>query len=249
LDPLIAAGDPLLLRLRSLERNLQHASAGDLLLDRATYPIGARIVTQGEFHTGRFMAAGWAYRQRVLADGRRQVLGFDLPGDMLGVCAPGGERASFSVFAATPVTVVNAMPVFKYLVEAQNHGSSTSLHSALVTFERELLFSQMIRLGRQTAIERIAHFLLELHYRLRAVKLAAQYTFQMPLTQELLADALGLSVVHVNRVLQQLRRDNLIQLASGKVLLLQPELLRAIGEFDGTNLAAQPVPSSATAVS
>jgi len=249
IDPPLATRSPLLERLRTLERNLRYAGAGDLLLDRTAYPIGARILSQGEFHTARFIASGWTYRQRILADGRRQVLGFDLPGDMLAVCGPGGEYASFSVFAATPVTVVNALPVFKRLLEAKEGDSPTSLISAFMKLERELLFSQMIRLGRQTATERIVHFLLELQHRLQAVKLAAQESFQMPLTQELLADTLGLSVVHVNRVLQQLRRDKLIQMAAGKVTLLQPELLRAIGEFDGSKLALQPVPSSADAAS
>jgi CRP-like cAMP-binding protein len=88
-----------------------------------------------------------------------------------------------------------------------------------------------MRVGRQTAYERTAHFILEIHERLSQVGLAGDTTVAIPLTQEIMADALGLSVVHLNRTLQQLRRNQLIEFKSGLVRLLQPEQLAEIAHF------------------
>jgi CRP-like cAMP-binding protein len=95
------------------------------------------------------------------------------------------------------------------------------------------LLDSLVRLGRQTAYERVAHLLLELHRRLSVVGLAYDQRFSMPLTQEVLSDALGLSVVHVNRILQQLRREHLIELRSGGAILRAPAQLAIIADFRG----------------
>jgi len=231
----------LLDRLKHIEPALRSKGAlEELLIERAAHPAGSRIVADHDFHTPSFVAAGWTYRQRVLADGRRQVFGFGVPGDLVAVCAPYGDHASFSVFAVTPVVTVIAVPLFRFLLKAEEPGTPMRLYSTFMNHEREMLLNQVTRLGRQTAIERIAHFLMELHHRLETVNLAANYSFSMPLTQELLADALGLSVVHVNRILQQLRRQKLLQVNGGAVVLLKPETLRAIGEFDDSRLERGP---------
>ena len=87
------------------------------------------------------------------------------------------------------------------------------------------------RLGRQTGYERTAHLLLELGDRLAAAGLGDGRRFPMPLTQESLADALGLSVVHVNRILQQLRRERLIELRSGEAVLIERDLLVGVADY------------------
>ena len=78
---------------------------------------------------------------------------------------------------------------------------------------------QITRLGRRTAYERFGNLLLELYHRLHVVGLARDGRFALPLTQEMLADALGLSVVHVNRTVQQMRRDGLLELRAGTVVI------------------------------
>ena len=75
------------------------------------------------------------------------------------------------------------------------------------------------------------HLLLELHHRLRTVGLAEAGRFEMPLTQEVLADALGLSIVHVNRTLQQIRREGLVEIKGGGVALLEPKLMAAVADW------------------
>ena len=85
-----------------------------------------------------------------------------------------------------------------------------------------------MRLGRQTPVERLAHLMLELDERLGRVGLVVESCFAMPLASEVLADVLGCSVVHVNRAIQQLRRDGLLDMRDGTVTLLQRERLQAM---------------------
>ncbi len=97
---------------------------------------------------------------------------------------------------------------------------------------------QIVRLGRQTAYERFLRLMLEFHDRLEAVGQVREATFSAPLTQEVLADALGLSVVHVNRVLQQIRREHLLVMRRGAVTLLEPELMREKSDWSDRSTSA-----------
>ncbi len=99
---------------------------------------------------------------------------------------------------------------------------ATALHCTAALDEANLL-NQLLRIGRQSAYERVAHLILELRERLAMIGFAGTDTIPVPLTQEMLADALGLSIVHLNRTLQQLRREGLIQFKSGVMRLLQPD--------------------------
>jgi CRP-like cAMP-binding protein len=204
--------------VRSLgERRERHAPGDELIGE------GATLVKP------RFILSGWACRQRVLADGRRQIFNFLLPGDSIGIACPSGPQLS-SVAALTALEVADAQPA----VDAVSRGEAPGLARAFAAagpLEHGLLIDHMVRLGRQTAYERVAHFLLELQRRLEIVGLGDRQRFPLPLTQEILADALGLSIVHVNRTLQQLRRERLIELRSGVAILLEPELLAGIADY------------------
>jgi CRP-like cAMP-binding protein len=125
---------------------------------------------------------------------------------------------------------VDAEPILCLLRSDQAPGLLRAFLAA-TRLENMRLLDHVVRLGRQTAYERVAHFLLEMQDRLAAVGMGDRQRFPLPLTQELLADALGLSIVHVNRTLQQLRRDNLIEWRAGVVVLLQRELLVQIADY------------------
>ncbi len=175
---------------------------------------------------------GWACRQRVLPDGRRQIFGFLMPGDSLGLCRDAGPLALSSTIAVTRLTTMQAAELRTAAMEAPDGRAGLAL--ALRGAERQdeaRLLDHITRLGRQSAYERVAHLLLELHGRMTTAGLARGPSFSMPLTQEVLADALGLSIVHVNRVLQQLRRERLLEMRAGKATLLQPQLLAEIADF------------------
>lgn len=180
-----------------------------------TAPAGAELPGQ------RFLVSGWACRRRSLDDGSRQIFSILLPGDP----CEGRRRSVASVAALTPVETAEAPGVFQAADDSLLHPGLAEAFEAIREEEERLLLDQIVRLGRLTAYERLAHLLLELRERLARVGLADEQRLPMPLTQETLADALGLSIVHVNRTVQQLRRDGLLELRSGAAVLHDAEAL------------------------
>lgn len=234
--PRIAAWpiDPVVRKLRSLST----LSEGEEALVRALsdrrerHTPGEELIAEGQpARRPRFLVAGWAACQRVLPDGRRQIFRFILPGDALGCAPKPAPPALWSVVAITALETVDAEPALDAAHEGRAQGLAQAFAAARLQ-EEQLLLDHMVRLGQQTAYERVAHFLLELQKRLQIAGLGDNQRFPLPLTQEILADALGLSIVHVNRTLQQLRRERLIELRSGVAILLQPEALAGIADYD-----------------
>jgi CRP-like cAMP-binding protein len=155
-----------------------------------------------------------------------------LPGDIYGLCLRPQAIALTTSLALTPVVIADATRLGEAVTtEADNHPGLTQACYATASLDEAYLLNQLMRVGRQTAYERTAHFILEIHERLTLVGLAGETTVAIPLTQEIMADALGLSVVHLNRTLQQLRRNQLIEFKSGLVRLLQPDRLAEIAHF------------------
>ena len=177
----------------------------------------------------QFLVSGWAARMRKLPDGRRQILEFLLPGDAIGLSFCEHPRALGSTSALTSVKTLDAAPVQAAMTSADPrwHDLREALHGAACLHEGFLL-DQVLRLGRLTAYERMCHLLLELRDRLAAVGLAEGGSFTLNATQEMLADATGLSLVHVNRVLQQMRRDRLLDLHGGAAQFLDLERAAAV---------------------
>jgi hypothetical protein len=179
----------------------------------------------------RFLISGWAARIRWLADGRRQILSFVLPGDGLGLSSRPSPLALTPTVALTAVQTVDAEPVLRALSgPAPPRGLSEALRIA-ASLDEGWLLDQVVRLGRQTAYERLCHLLLEFRDRMADVGLGQETSFPLPLTQEMLADASGLSIVHVNRILQQLRRERLLDLRSGRAVLLDLDRLTEVAEY------------------
>ena len=164
------------------------------------------------------LVSGWAAEQVVLSDGRRQVTSLFLP----------GERVMPSPFprgrGASTLLAITALEL-RY-EEALGVEEELALLSA--ELDRYLMqwFRAVVRLGSMTAYEKTANLLVEIVERTSGAD-----SIEFPLTQELLADLLGLSQVHVNRTLQQLRRDGVIELQSGRLTILQPALLRTAAQF------------------
>ncbi len=125
---------------------------------------------------------------------------------------------------------MNAQPLVDAVIEP-SHPSLAQAVSIMAHLDHMLLCNQVVRLGRQAAGERFAHLMLELHERLERVGLAENGRFTMPLTQEALADVLGFSVVHVNRTIQQLRRDRLLDIRNGTAMLTQRECLQDLASW------------------
>lgn len=172
------------------------------------------------------IVAGWAARSRVLADGRRQIGRLLLPGDVAGL-AHLGAGARLGLLALTE-TVVADFTLVRAAVEAGKSRGLARAWAELQRAEQAGALAQIMRLGRLSAYERTGDLLLELYERLAAAGLVQGSSMPMPLTQEVLADCLGLSVVHLNRMVQQLRRNQLITAEARRVEF--PDLARLAEE-------------------
>lgn len=199
------------------------------LAEMQTFSAGTELIAEGAaLDQPLLLLDGWAMRQRVLKDGRRQVFSFVLPGDAIGLCARRNGLAACSTLALTQVTLA-PMPA---LAAALHAGTALgSLARALLSQEETFLYNHVVRLGRQSAQERLIGLLLELHTRLDQVGLAQDGSFSLPLTQEVLSDALGLSVVHTNRTLQQLKRDHLIASQGNNISLADLSVLADMADY------------------
>lgn len=198
-----------------------------------SFAPGSHLVHDGQPLRPRFIISGWAARARHLPDGRRQIVGFILPGEGLGLCERPQPLALCPVVALTAVTTVEAGDVARAAF-GSGVERRTDLRAALhlsAALEEHHLIDQAVRLGRQSALERVAHLLLELRHRHQLTQADPVRTFDFPVTQEQLADATGLSAVHVNRTLQQMRKDGLLELQQGQALLLRPELLEVVADW------------------
>ena len=211
------------------EAEMQAARAG--LAEMQVVHSSTELLSEGtRLNRAQMLLEGWAVRQRVLSDGRRQIFSFLVPGDIFGISArPQGEAAS-TIVTLGPATVA-PLPFLNDALERAPASAAGTTAQAMLSLEESLLVSQVVRLGRQSAYERLISLLLEFHDRLLAVGLAEDQTFSLPFTQEILSDALGLSTVHTNRTLQQLRREHLIETQFNQVKLLNIGLLAEISDY------------------
>ena len=192
---------------------------------------GHELIAEGQpLNRPCLLLEGWAVRQRVLSDGRRQIYTFLLPGDGIGLCARPDGVALQNTLALTPVTFAH-VPLLNQRLQAQAKTGLSEVAWDMLSLEEAFLTNQVMRLGRQSAYERLIHLLLEFHDRLKAKGAVEAGSFVMPFTQEVLSDALGLSTVHTNRVLQQLRRERLIETHASTVRLVDPALLAEIADY------------------
>jgi CRP-like cAMP-binding protein len=191
-------------------------------LQSARHPVlrHREIVTKGIRYDGLFvLIEGFAIRYQILHDGRRQVFNIALPGDFIGFPACFFESALYSVVAITD-TVIAPIPYTRLLGLLDAHPRLAAKIFWSFACEAAMYTEHLINVGRRSALERVAHFLLELLVRLQIVGLADEYSYPMPpLTQQLMADALGLSIPHVNRTIRQLRQDQLVGIEDHRVTI------------------------------
>jgi CRP-like cAMP-binding protein len=157
------------------------------------------------------LVSGWACRQCLLPDGGRQILSFFLPGDVLAPPIKGHWTDRTAIVALTPTKIARLQKPQRSTHAAADDDVRKSLERSTGA-EAGRLAEQIIRLGYKRASDRVLSLLLDFDRRLAAVRLSQAHGFSMPLKQSVLADALGLSAVHVNRTLQQMRRDGILEI-------------------------------------
>jgi len=179
--------------------------------------------------------SGWACRYKMLEDGRRQILSFLLPGDMCGLDLISFPCWDHSVGAITAVRTATIPAATVHELVRERPGVAGAFWAetlAGAAIQREWAMG----LGQRSALERISHLLQEIFLRLRAVGLAQEDGCPLPLTQTDIADATGLTSVHVNRMLQELRTRDLITIRGGTLVILDATLLRSISMFHSSYL-------------
>jgi CRP-like cAMP-binding protein len=193
---------------------------------------GHEIVSEGKRCSAIFLITeGIAIRYRILRDGQRHILNFILPGEFTGTVNCCFESALYSIKALTPVTLSPIPPARLNTLFDRHPRLAAKLFWSLSS-QSTLLSERLIALGRRPALQRVAHFLLELLTRLQDLGMADQRSFRLPLTQEMISDALGLSIPYVNRVLQQLRQEGFIRMKDQIVTIQKIEELSRLADFE-----------------
>lgn len=199
---------------------------------RRSYAPGRDLIHQGqEDQTGFILQEGWVCSYKLLPGGTRQIVDFQIPGDFMGLRSILFRTADHNIEPVTPIvaSVLTAADVIG------TFSATPRIATAVlwaVSRDEAMVVEHLIDLGRRNAVERMAHFVLELGARLHLVGLATREGFACPLTQYHLADAMGLSAVHVNRVLRQLREDGLLTFQNGMVSFDNYAGLVRLADFD-----------------
>ncbi len=190
------------------------------------------VLREGDIPTvAHVLLEGHTYRYRLLADGRRQITAILMPGEVCDLEAVMRGQADYSVGALTSC-ILGEIPAGQVASLTSVDPEMTRALCRLLLRNEAISREWLVGLGRRTATERVAHLLCEFRVRLEAVGLAAGDTFPMQFTQIELGDILGMSYVHVNRILQQLRRTGLIELSAGKMSILDIPSLEVVAGFD-----------------
>ena len=195
-------------------------AVADFYLRRRKFAPGVELVSQGEVDPSAYiMADGWAFSYKILPDGQRQIVNFQIPGDFLG--------ARSILFRASDHLVF------------QSFGKAPRLGTAILwalSRDEAMVVEHLVGLGQRPAAERTAHLLLELNARLKLVGMGDRTGFACPLTQYHLADALGLTAVHINRVLRDIREAGWMTFQNGRVTFNDYDGLSKFADFDSSYL-------------
>jgi CRP/FNR family transcriptional regulator, anaerobic regulatory protein len=206
---------------------IQQLKTGELLL-----PSGSLVVregdTAGEYYT---LLSGWAFRFRTLSSGARQILNFLLPGDFIGLQENLGAESTHGVELLTD-GVLCRFPGERLLEFYEKH-PRLGFHLTWLAAHEELIVDEnLVSVGQRSASQRIAMLLIHLYKRAESVGLRhADGSVPFPVSQQHMADALGLSLVHLHRTLRQLQRDGLYQISNGQLTIHKPTTLSRIADY------------------
>jgi CRP-like cAMP-binding protein len=181
------------------------------------------------------IVSGWACRYKLLSEGKRQILSFHIPGDIPDLQSLHIHTMDHSLATVTKA-IVAYIPHESLLELTARHAGITSIFWRDTLINAGIFREWLVSMGRRTAFEHVAHLFCEMYLKLNAVGLAEGYRCPMPVTQTDLADALGLTSVHVNRVLKDMRGRALITLRSQTLVIEAWDELLRVAEFDPTYL-------------
>ena len=204
----------------ALPLDVRHCLPGDNLVLQGQKPDGIVLVL-----------SGLAIRYKLLPGGRRQIVGFCLPGDLCDIRLDLVRRMDHHVAALTPL-VAGVVPSAKVqdLMKAHPRVAQALWWSSFV--EESIAREWIVNVGYRTALERLSHLFCELYLRLEVIGLAGNLACDLPIRQSEMADTLALSAVHVNRTLMELRRGGLLSFSTRRLVIHDMPGLQAAAGFD-----------------
>ena len=203
--------------------------------DTQVVPAGGALVREGQANARLFtLYSGWAFRFKTLSDGRRQILNFLLPGDLVGLQQEFGDVSAHGIEALTDC----ALCVFEndsLWAVFRAHPRLAYDITWLAAHEEGNVDDNLLTAGRRNATERVAMLLMHLYRRLERIGLVDEDgTTLFPLNQQHIADALGLSLVHTNKTLRRVAQMGLHEIKNGRLRLLNTRALARIAEYYDT---------------
>lgn len=195
--------------------------AADQLLIRAGQKLDSSIL----------LLEGWLFRSKDLPSGERQVLEIHVAGDFADLHGYTLKRLDHDVVTVTDCTI-GVVPHDRVRAMCENYPHLARVYWLMTNIDASISREMILSLGQRSAISRMAHLFCELRERLGVVDLTRRNSFEFPLTQRELSECLGLTVVHVNRTLQELRRKGLIETGKSYITIPDMQALRAVAEFD-----------------
>lgn len=201
---------------------------------------GATVVVEGSHSAHLYsVLSGSAYRYKMLEDGRRQIMNFVFPGDLIGLQGSIMGQMEHSVEALSPLRLC----VFERSRLMQLYEAYSSLAFDLTWIaarEERILDENLLNVGRRTAVERAAYLIASLFLRAKVVGMVNGNRLNVPVTQLHLADTLGLSVVHTNRTLKRLSDRKLIRWRDRGCEVLDIDSLLALAQWEGLKDGPRP---------
>lgn len=213
----------------SFKRGELVAEAGSLILSEGTH--SAQLFT---------LLSGWAFRYKTLSDGRRQILNYVLPGDLIGLQGSVIGEMQHSVEALSPVVLCvfqrsNLSDLYR------NHPGLAFDITWLAAREERMLDENLLSVGRRSAIERAAYLIAFIAHRAHSVGLGTTKRLLIPISQQHLADTLGLSIVHTNKTLRKLADQGLIRWHDRACEVLDFEGLKATASWQEPDEPKRPL--------
>jgi CRP-like cAMP-binding protein len=201
-----------------------------------TFPPNYDLILEGDEPGPVFVIlAGWACRYKILPGGSRQIISFMMPGDFCDMHVAVLAEMDHSIATLTEATVVTIpRQQMEALVEVRPNLPKAFWWTQLV--DAGVLRATIVSMGRRTSLERVAHLLCELCFRMRNIGIADEETFVMPFTQIVLADAVGMTPVHVNRLVRKLRALGALDVGVTTLIIADISLLAQIAGFDDNYL-------------
>ncbi|MCV0414338.1 MAG: Crp/Fnr family transcriptional regulator [Brevundimonas sp.] len=201
-----------------------------------TIPAGADIVREHSHPLqSTLLISGFSARYSTLKDGGRQITEINISGDFIDLHSLLMKQMDHGVLALTDCVIASA-PHARLIELTERHPHLARLLWLDTIIDAAIHRQWLVAMGRRSGLSHLAHLVCELYLRLRAAGQAGDITFDLPLTQTVLGDALGLSTVHVSRLITELRGEGVVNWSGRRVEILDWHRLAEIAEFDATYL-------------